>query len=87
MKLTSKNISKYIYEGHSLGFILVLIFLSIFLYRNFYGAIRGFNDLSRLAKKDIKVIDIAKLNNILIKIEEKQVLGSVNLTRDPFFTK
>ncbi|MBU0722271.1 hypothetical protein KKA93_02335 [Patescibacteria group bacterium] len=85
IKLTLKKLSGLAAEIIILITLIILIFMSLFLYKNFYQAIAQTKKIIILREKVIMgMVDMAKLNIVIDKVTEKTKPNELKNIISPF---
>ena len=86
-KIKATNIIKFAYFMIILLFTTIIIFLSLFLYKNFYLTLNNIEDIYTLQNRlAIENIDMELFNKVELKLNEKKnkPLPNFNLIQNPF---
>lgn len=85
IKISHQKIKTLIFSGVFILIISSLLYVSSFLYENFYKTITQSEEIKILQKKvAIDTVDIDKFNEIIKKIEEKTNISNNIKINNPF---
>lgn len=85
IKLTPKKLSGLTAMAIILIALTILIFMSLFLYKNFYQAITQTKEILILRQKvAVETVDLEKFNIIMNKLEEKTKPREFKNVKNPF---
>jgi hypothetical protein len=85
IELTPKKLSSLTTTAIILITLMILIFMSLFLYKNFYQTITQTKEIVILRKKvAVDTVNIEKFNIIMEKIAKKITLNKLKSIASPF---
>lgn len=85
IKITPKKLSSLTTMGIILMTLLILICMSLFLYKNFYQTITQSKEIIILREKvAVDTVNIEKFNIIMSKIEKKTTFNKTENITSPF---
>ncbi|MDO9399552.1 MAG: hypothetical protein Q7T79_02625 [bacterium] len=85
-KITFRTISHYLYGLLVIFIIIILSYLSLFLYKNFYQTIIQTKEIPILREKVAKeTVNINEFNRVIDKLNQKIILPKITTNlNDPF---
>jgi len=85
IKITPRKITFWFYFFVIISATIILFFVTLFLYKNFYQTITQSKEILILREKvAIETVDIKKFNAIIQKIKQKTTLRNIDKINNPF---